>query len=79
MIQYSSTLLLYFYSVTFMGNQYLWGDLFTSTSLTITMALTAPAERLSIIRLPSTLLGMQNLLSVFGVIVIQFIAQVVIL
>jgi hypothetical protein len=49
---------------------YLYEDFFISTTLALTMSYTKPADKLSVDRLPGTLLNRQNLVSVFGAVVI---------
>lgn len=75
-IQFTSTTMLYYYSLSFSDEQYLFVDLFLVLPLAFTMSLSKPSGKLTREQPQSSLLSGIVLLSVSGQMVIQMAAQV---
>ena len=76
-IQFTTTTILYYYSLTLSDEQYLYIDLMLVLPLAFTMSYSEPSGILTSERPSSSLLGLQALASVAGQMVIQMIAQII--
>jgi magnesium-transporting ATPase (P-type) len=75
MIQYTSTMVAYYYFSMPSDWHYLYWDLIISSSLSVTMNLNKAADKLSIQRPTSSLISWSCLFSIMSAVLIQGVAQ----